>query len=193
MTHLLVGLPILAVLCTIKASSVQEVERNGCFDENPPNLCNVILAGEGEPTYTTHCLDNLKNRLTIALEISKLYGAFLRPEMHEEGKCELLQQRGMWIQKKCLYHPVLTVFQISLFISILEREVLESLEKAYNSGGWVHLGYDYGPTSSILEIVFQEVGLDADFYYLLPYKSHTYIHICDGEIIVNLNFKGPLI
>ncbi len=195
MMFFLAWLPILDVLCVSTNSFIQEDKQSAYshekIQETLQNACSVILSGKGEPVYVIHYPDTTKNRLFLAFEISRLYGAFLTIEMHEENLCAILQQKGMWIQKRSLYHPVPTSFQISLFISTLERELLQSLEKTKSCAAWVHLGYDYGPTSAILELVFREVGLDADFYYLLPYKSHTYIYIHDGEIILNLNFKGP--
>ncbi len=197
MTSLRAWLPIFAVFCTTKICCIQEVEPSQCFNGEIQKTLqkefSLILTGEGETTYVINYPDTPKGRFGLASEIAKLYGAFLTLEMHEEDLCEILQHKGMWIQKRCLYHPIPTSFQISLFINTLERELLQSFEKTYDGAAWVHLGYDYGPTSAILELVFQEAGLDGDFYYLLPYKSHTHIHIRDGEITLNLNFKGPLI
>jgi hypothetical protein len=152
---------------------------------------SAILAGKSEPIYVAHFPNTLNNRLFLAAEISKLYGAFLTPEMHEGDLCETLQQGGMWIQKKYIYHPAPTSLQTSLFIKVLEEELVRSLDITCDGSVWVHLGYDYGPTSAILEFVFQEVGLSADFYYLIPYKSHTHIYIRSDEVILNLNLKGP--
>lgn len=170
---LLACLSISDVICIASNCFMQEIKQSAIPYEKIKNACHEILTGKEEPVCVLHCPDTPKNRLIIAFEISRLYGAFLTPEMHEEGQCEILHQKGIWIQKGCLYHPVLTSFQILLFTSTLERELLKSFEKTYDGTSWVHLGYDYGPTSDVLELVFQEVGLDADFYYLLPYKSHT--------------------
>ncbi|MFZ4773190.1 MAG: hypothetical protein ACOYK9_04280 [Chlamydiia bacterium] len=177
--------------------SIKKNEQSASFDdqieETLQSAFSAILSGEREPVYLICYPDTPKVCMAIAKEISKLYGAFLTSAMHEEDICEILKQKGVWLEKKCTYHRVVTASQISLFIGTLERELLQSFENRPGGIAWVHLGYDYGPTSPILETVFQKRGLNADFYYLLPYKSHTHIHFKDGEIVLNIHFKGPLI
>jgi hypothetical protein len=156
-------------------------------------LTREIFKEKSEAVCLFEYQDTPQDRLFVALEISKLYAIFLTPEVHEGALYEILQQKGVWIQKKHYYHPVPTPLQIRLFTKALERELLNEFAKILKDQGWIYLNYDYGPTSAILELIFQEVGLDVDFYYLLPYKSHTHIYIHDEKITIYLNFKGPII
>ena len=113
--------------------------------------------------------------------------------MHSENMYDILQQQGIWIQKRHSYDPLPTFAQTVLFTRALEQSLSQMIDQADDQKIWIHLGYDYSPNSKPLEFAFKEAGLDNDFYYLLPYKSHTHIRIENGVIDLYLSLEGPLI
>ena len=150
-----------------------------------------ILAGYLEPKYSTQCPDTPQNREILIEEICQLYSRFFTDALHEELLCERLRQNGMWLQLHYSYDPIPSFEQTALFTNALKQYLTKIIDQRGDSHIWVHLGYDYGPTSDPLEFAFKEAGLNNDFYYLLPYKSHTHIHIDQRVMSLNLDFRGP--
>ncbi len=152
-----------------------------------------ILSGNREPKYIVQYPDTPQNRAFLVSEICCLYSTFLSEEMHSENMYNILQEQGMWIQKRHSYDPIPTWEQVMLFSDALKRVFHQIMTEPDNKKIWVHLGYDYSPNSKPLELAFKEAGLNDDFFYLLPYKSHTHIRIADGVIDLHLNLVGPSI
>ncbi|MCF7852470.1 MAG: hypothetical protein K9M07_04425 [Simkaniaceae bacterium] len=155
------------------------------------NTFSAILSGDREPKYTAQYPDTPQNRIFLITEICRLYSAFFSDEMHSENMYDILQQQGMWIQKRHSFDPIPTFTQTLLFADALENILKRIIAEPDGKKILVHLGYDYGPNSVPLEFAFKEAGLNNDFYYLLPYKSHTHIRIDQGVISLNLNLAGP--
>lgn len=153
----------------------------------------AILTGDREPKYSAEYQDTPQNRAFLITEICGLYSAFFSEEIHTEEMYYILQQRGMWIQKRHSYDPIPTFEQTSLFANALENILHQLMTTQDSKKIWIHLGYDYSPSSEPLEFAFKEAGLNDDFFYLLPYKSHTHIRIAEGVIDLYLNLAGPLI
>lgn len=151
---------------------------------------SAILAGVREPTYYAKFLDVSQNRQKLAKELAQFYGAFLDPELHSGELFEALRTSGIWLQKWYDYDPVLSNEQIAHFMEALECAIVRKLD---TTPYWMHIGYDYGPDLEVLDPIFRELGIDNNYYYLLPYKTHTYIGIEGGQICLELHFKGPLI
>ena len=152
---------------------------------------SAILTGEREAKYIAQYPDTPQNRILLITEICRLYSAFFSDEIHNENMYDILQQQGMWIQKRHSYNPIPTCTQTLLFADALENILNRIIAEQDGKKTLVHLGYDYGPNSAPLEFAFKEAGLNNDFYYLLPYKSHTHIRIDHGVISLNLNLMGP--
>jgi hypothetical protein len=152
---------------------------------------SAILTGKREAKYIAQYPDTPQNRIFLITEICRLYSAFLSDEMHSENTYDILQQQGIWIQKRHSYDPIPTFAQTRLFSDALENILHRIIVESDGKKIWVHLGYDYGPNSAPLEFAFKEAELNNDFYYLLPYKSHTHIRIDHGVISLNLNLVGP--
>jgi|GEM_PF-2161351 len=150
-----------------------------------------ILAGNLEPKYITQCPNTPQNCDILIKEICLLYSAFFSDALHEEVLCEILRQKGMWLQLRYSYDPIPSPEQTTLFTNALKQYLTKIIDQGGDKPIWVLLGYDYGPTSAPLEFAFEEAGLNNDFYYLLPYKSHTHIHIDQGVISLNLDLRGP--
>lgn len=155
------------------------------------NTFSAILAGDLEPKYISQYPDTPQNRSALIEEICWLYGNFFTNALHEEPSCKILRQNGMWLQLRDSYDPVPSPQQTTLFTNALKQYLIRTLDREREERIWVHIGYDYGPTSPSLEFAFEEAGLNDDFYYLLPYKSHTHIHIDQGVITLNLDLRGP--
>jgi hypothetical protein len=152
---------------------------------------STILTGKREPKYIDQYPDTPQNRIFLITEICRLYSAFFLEEMHSEKMYDILQRQGVWIQMRHSCNPIPTSAQTRLFSDALEKILNQTIAESDGRKIWVHLGYDYGPNSAPLEFAFKEAGLNNDFYYLLPYKSHTHIHIDQGVISLNLNLTGP--
>lgn len=168
---------------------------NGCAQETIQqplrNTFSAILEGSLEPKYITQYPDTPQNRDILIEEISQLYSAFFTDALHEERLCEILRQNGMWLQLRYSYNPIPSPQQTALFTNALKRYLTSIMDQGEDNRTWVHLGYDYGPTSAPLEFAFKEAGLNNDFYYLLPYKSHVHILIEQKVITLNLDLRGP--
>lgn len=178
-------LSILTLFCFPNAHAQETIQKT------LKDAFSAILGGNLEPKYITQCQDTPQNRAILIEEICQLYSNFFTDALHEEVLCEILRQNGMWLQLRYSYHPIPSPEQRALFTNALKQYLTKTLEQGGDRRVWVHIGYDYGPTSPPLEFAFEEAGLNNDFYYLLPYKSHTHIHIDQGDISLNLNLTGP--
>src|SRR3990167_4004572 len=152
---------------------------------------SAILAGDLEPKYIAQCPDIPQNRDILIEEICQLYSNFFANALREEVLCEILKQNGMWLQLRYSYDPIPSPEQTTRFTNALKQYLTKAFDQGKNKRIWVHIGYDYGPTSPPLQFAFEEADLNNDFYYLLPYKSHTHIHIDQGIISLNLDLRGP--
>lgn len=170
---------------------VQELVAAKTLQQTLSDTFAAILTGERAPKYIAQYPDTPENRAVLVSEICQLYSSFLLIELHNEWAYDVLQRQGLWIQKRHSYDPLPTSEQILLFSNALKSSIDQIIVKADDKKIWVHLDYDYSPNSDPLESAFKAAGLDDNFYYLLPYKSHTHIHIEDGIISLNLNLAGP--
>ncbi|HEX4839784.1 MAG TPA: hypothetical protein VFU89_05025 [Rhabdochlamydiaceae bacterium] len=180
-----------SIFCIVMLFCLPSTYAQETIQQTLRDTFSAILRGNLEPKYIIQYPDTPQNRDLLIEEICQLYSGFFTDALHEESLCEILRQNGMWLQLRYSYDPIPSPEQTTLFTNALKQYLRKVMGRKEDRRIWVHIGYDYGPTSAPLEFAFKEAGLNNDFYYLLPYKSHTHIHIDQEVISLNLDLRGP--